>query len=132
MLTFLYTQCPDVCPLTAARLRTVYEQLGADVSLPAVSVDPEQDTVAAAYDFSDRPDLLDRWSFLVGDRQQLEAVWKDYFIGVRSVEGDVLHNAPIHRTDPDGRRQLLHPTGGETDAIIGEIVFGMRLRLNYP
>ncbi len=43
-LTFLYTHCPDVCPLTAAQLRLVDEQLGADadhVALLAISVDPE-------------------------------------------------------------------------------------------
>src|SRR5262245_5262400 len=32
VLTFLYTNCPDVCPLTAEKLHTVQTQLGKDVS----------------------------------------------------------------------------------------------------
>ena len=42
-MAFLYTRCPDVCPLTAAQFRAAQQQLGADASrvrFVAVSVDP--------------------------------------------------------------------------------------------
>src|SRR5947208_17021266 len=46
-LTFLYTTCPDVCPLTASRFRAAQDSLAGDagrVVFIAVSVDPDRDT----------------------------------------------------------------------------------------
>lgn len=136
VLTFLYTHCPDICPLTAARLRQVYAELGTDaeeVSFLAVSVDPERDTTQAAYAFSERFGMLDRWSYLIGTRQELEPVWKAYYIGVLpdpAQHDQVMHTAPIYLIDRDGRRQVLHTTGGETDAIIGEVVHDIQILLD--
>ena len=51
LLTFLYTNCPDVCPITTRLLRDAHELLGDDaddVSIVAISVDPERDSVEAA------------------------------------------------------------------------------------
>ncbi len=55
VLTFLYTHCPDVCPLTAEYLHQSMVQLGKDASrvgVLAVSTDPQRDDVAAALTFS--------------------------------------------------------------------------------
>jgi protein SCO1/2 len=46
-LVFLgYTSCPDICPLTLAKLNAVYKELKADYPLQIwfVSVDPNRDT----------------------------------------------------------------------------------------
>ena len=50
LVTFLYTNCPDVCPLIAEHLNTALRQLGttrADTRVLAVSVDPNGDTPSA-------------------------------------------------------------------------------------
>ena len=48
LVFFGYTSCPDVCPLTLANIKSVYEQLPPymqqDVAAVFVSVDPERDT----------------------------------------------------------------------------------------
>ncbi len=47
LLTFGYTSCPDVCPLTLSRLKGLYARLGPraeGVAAVFVSVDPERDT----------------------------------------------------------------------------------------
>jgi protein SCO1/2 len=47
VLTFGYTYCPDVCPMTLATLRQAYSALGEkkkDVSIVFVSVDPKRDS----------------------------------------------------------------------------------------
>lgn len=146
VLTFLYTNCPDVCPLTTVRLRSVYEQLGADanrVAFLAVSVDPERDTVESARAFSEKLGMLDRWSYLVGNRSELEPVWESYHIGVAGSEtGDdhdhskdqsedrLVHTAPIYLIDGDGKLRSLHTTGGETDAIIDDVLHDIHALLN--
>ncbi len=83
VLTFLYTNCPDVCPIVTSRLREVGELLGPEgnaAQFVAVSVDPERDSVESAREYLDKWKLSGNWHFLVGDRPALEEVWKDYYV----------------------------------------------------
>jgi cytochrome oxidase Cu insertion factor (SCO1/SenC/PrrC family) len=82
-LTFLYTTCPDVCPLIASNLHEAYKRLGgqaANVALVAVTVDPVNDTVSQVRQFSDQHALSDEWFFLTGSADQLQPVWRSYGI----------------------------------------------------
>ncbi|HEU5361682.1 MAG TPA: SCO family protein, partial [Gaiellaceae bacterium] len=51
LVTFIYTHCPDVCPLITQNLNAALRNLGAQqrgrVRVLAVSVDPKGDTAAA-------------------------------------------------------------------------------------
>ena len=111
-LTFLYTKCPDVCPLTATRFRTAQDELGGDtsrVTFIAVSVDPEGDTPKAVQDFSAVHGLASNWYYLVGGRAQLAPVWAAYGIGVQAGSNTVTHNDAVYLIDRNGReRVLLH------------------------
>src|SRR5206468_980554 len=54
VLTFLFTHCPNVCPLTADKLHTTMLDLGSDaqrVAVLAVTTDPKRDTLASALAF---------------------------------------------------------------------------------
>lgn len=90
-LTFIYTNCPDICPLIAQRLRLAYEHLPAatrtKVAMIAVTVDPERDTQQTLRDFSEKHGLAEnpRWYALTGERATLEAVWAAYFISPGSM-----------------------------------------------
>ena len=131
-LAFLFTRCPDVCPLTAGQFRAAQRALGADASkveFVAVSVDPEGDTPAAVREFSELHDLTDRWHYLIGPRAQLEAVWALYGIGAFASSGAraVEHNDAIYLIDGRGReRVILHSSDppnwlvDDLRALIGE------------
>ena len=93
VLTFLYTNCPDVCPIVTAQLREVGEILGTDdgeAQFVAVSVDPERDTVEAAREYLEKWGLSEGWQFLVGESAALEAVWKDYYVAPAVTKHDPL------------------------------------------
>jgi len=111
-LTFLYTNCPDVCPLTAARFRAAQGELGNDargVTFIAVSVDPDRDTPQAVREFSSTHGLAAGWYYLVGGRAQLAPVWAAYGIGVQAGSSAVTHNDAVYLIDRNGReRALLH------------------------
>ena len=111
-LTFLYTTCPDVCPLTASRFRAAQVELQADasrVTFIAVSVDPDHDTPKAVQDFSAAHDLRTNWYYLVGGQAQLSPVWAAYGIGVQAGSTTVTHNDAVYLIDTRGReRVLLH------------------------
>jgi len=48
LITFMYTECKDACPLTTATLVQVQQAFGArvgrDIFMYSISVDPERDT----------------------------------------------------------------------------------------
>ena len=129
-LAFLYTRCPDVCPLTAAKFRAAQTRLGSDAShvrFIAVSVDPEGDTPAAVQAFSDAHDLKDNWRYLIGSRAALAAVWSAYGVGAFAAPTgtNVDHNDAIYIIDAKGReREVVH-----SDIALKDFVADVRLLL---
>ena len=82
-LAFLYTHCPDVCPIVTETLRRAYILLGDDASrveFVAISVDPDGDSVDRAYAYSQERDMLDKWRYLVGTEEELKPIWKAYWL----------------------------------------------------
>ena len=124
-LAFLYTRCPDVCPLTAAQFRAAQQRLGADASrvrFVAVSVDPDGDTPAAVQAFSLAHDLKDNWHYLIGARAQLQTVWSAYGVGAFDQGMSVAHNDAIYVIDRRGReRELVH-----SDVALADLVADLR------
>ena len=115
VLTFLYTNCPDVCPIVTSRLREVGELLGPegrDAQFVAVSVDPERDSVESAREYLDKWGLSEDWQFLVGEREVLESVWKDYYVDPAVSDHDPLASGEATQT-PEPR--------GAIDALSAEI-----------
>jgi protein SCO1 len=112
VLTFLYTNCQDTCPLIASKLSRVYAQLGAaaqDVSLVAVSVDPQNDTPAAIAAFERKNGVEGELLYLNGTRAQLEPVWRAYYIGVGTPEpssNQVGHSTRLVLIDRQGRQRV--------------------------
>ena len=101
VLTFLYTSCPDICPLTAARLREAYEAIGdaaREVSVLVISVDPERDTEEAALAYSKKWRMEGIWDYLVGDRTSLSETWRAYFVAASVEDGD----GAVLATRPEG------------------------------
>jgi protein SCO1/2 len=106
-LTFLYTNCPDVCPLIGQELRQALELLGrqADrVEVAAVSVDPEGDTAEAVQTWLRRMRLPANFHYLIGAEGQLRPLWKAYFAAPQQPDADQsLHTASIWLIDARGR-----------------------------
>lgn len=104
VLTFLYAQCEDTCPLTAQQIRGALDELGADVPVLAVSVDPANDTPFRARRFLVQQQLTGRMRFLLGTRAQLEPVWRAY--GIRPQGEGFEHSAATVVVDGRGRQRL--------------------------
>jgi protein SCO1/2 len=107
LLTFLYTDCQDVCPLIGSEIGQALRLLGERakrVAAVAVSVDPEHDTRPAVRTWLRRLRLPANFHYVVGDRRQLEPVWRAYFaapqpLGVKESK----HTASIWVIDAHGR-----------------------------
>jgi protein SCO1/2 len=107
ILTFMYSTCRDVCPLTAQQIRIALDQVGADVPTLAVSVDPANDTPLNAKRFLAKQSLTGRMRFLLGDRAQLAPVWKSYFIQPQGTAFD--HSAYVLLIDRRGVQRVGWP-----------------------
>lgn len=121
-LAFLYTRCPDVCPLTADTLRQAQEHLDPAerdaVLFVAITVDPAYDTPAAVQAFAAAHRLERSFAYLVGTAAELEPVWRSY--GVRVVPDAVApgHSDAIYLIDRKGReRVLVHSDIGARDLV---------------
>ena len=85
LVTFLYTNCPDVCPLIASNLRVAQNLMGAKTAskaqIIAVSVDPGGDTPKAVAAFLARHGMTGRMQYLIGSAHELASVWKAWGVG---------------------------------------------------
>lgn len=119
IVTFLYTHCPDVCPLITSNLNQALRQLGPGVSVLAVSVDPKRDTPAAVKQYVRLHRLVPAFHYLTGTRAQLAKVWKAYGILVRPGKLDTVDHAAYEMlVDPSGRARLIYsPTVKAADVV---------------
>ena len=114
ILTFMYSTCEDTCPDQAQAIRGALDDLGEEVPVLAVSVDPGNDTPARARRFLLEQSLTDRMRFLLGTRAELEPVWDSYFI--RPQGAGFEHSAYVLLIDDQGRQRIAFPSSKLTSA----------------
>jgi protein SCO1 len=112
LVTFIFTTCPDVCPLLTAKLaaiqRTLEENKFRDYFLLSITTDPERDTAIALKQYA-RHFKADfhNWSFLTGSRQEVAKVWKLFDVNVTKNEsGQVQHTSLTTLIDSHGNRRV--------------------------
>ena len=111
VLTFLYSYCPDICPLIAQKLHETHRLLGTKATGAAflvVTVDPERDTVERLYEYSKQFDMADKWHFLTGSEDDLKPIWDYYWVGKvwKDEKGNVEHQSPVHIIDREGKLRV--------------------------
>jgi protein SCO1/2 len=124
LVTFLYTHCPDVCPLIASNLGVALTKLGpraSRVQVIAISVDPSGDTPASVATFLRSHRLAGRMQYLIGSAQQLARTWAAWSVGSTREVGQpdrVAHSALIYGITATGRLKTLYPASFEPFEIV--------------
>ena len=108
VVTFLYTTCKDTCPLTAQQIRIALDELGHDVPVVAVSVDPANDTPARARSFALRQSMEGRMRWALGSARELQPVWDAYFVQPQTADAD--HTASTILLDAHGVQRVGYAT----------------------
>ncbi len=122
---FGYTQCPDVCPTTLARLAEAMKQLGADadrVQVLFVTIDPARDTAELLRNYV--PAFDKRFLGLHGDDDATQRVAREFKIIYQKQPGSTPetytmdHSAGTYIFDAQGRLRLFvnHGQGPEVFA----------------
>jgi len=74
-INFIYTSCPDVCPLETAMLREVQEilgdRVGRDVFMYSITIDPERDTPEVLRKYAEKFEVGPGWLLLTGKKDDI-------------------------------------------------------------
>jgi protein SCO1/2 len=82
LVSFIYTNCTDICPTLMHNLSDVQESLGdrfgKDVFFVSITVDPEDDAPEELKRYGERYNARPGWVFLTGARKDVDAVIKRF------------------------------------------------------
>lgn len=77
-ISFIYTSCPNVCPLDTAKLRQVQQLLGSrvgkDIYFYSITLDPRTDTPPMLKSYMGKFDVRPGWTFLTGNAEDIALV----------------------------------------------------------
>jgi protein SCO1 len=126
LVTFVYTHCPDVCPLIVANLAAAQRQLGTRarrVQIVAVTVDPKNDTAGAVRKFLVERGAASRMDYLIGTRRQLLPVWKAWGVAVtvNKFEDTEAHSALVYGITPQGKIAVVYSSGFTPAQIVHDV-----------
>ena len=104
---FIYSHCEDTCPLEVQQIKGALDDLGHDIPVIGVSVDPANDTAASARAFLIKQTMTGRMDFLLGSRAELEPLWRAF--GVAPETKGREHSAGVVVVDGEGRQRVGFP-----------------------
>ena len=121
---FIFTRCPDFCPVLTARMADLQAATAEHPArLVSFSVDPDYDTPAVLGDYAKHTGAGAHWMFLTGPRPTMAALLRDGFHVAYADDGPaaspITHSDRFvlvdqklrirgyyHGTDPDDVRRL--------------------------
>ena len=112
LATFVFTTCPDVCPLLTAKFaaiqRTLRERKIDDYLLLSITTDPARDTPAALKSYGEQFKAdFNHWLFLTGSAKDLAKVWQEFGVTVRkTADGQIQHTTLTTLIDQRGIRRV--------------------------
>ncbi len=111
---FIFTSCPDMCPMLTSAMATIEREIAKDsgvkdIHFVSISVDPDNDTPAVLAEYAEKYAAAGaRWAFLTGTRPE---IWKlsteGFHLPVeradRAQSGPIFHSNRFVLTDRRGR-----------------------------
>lgn len=89
-VNFIYTSCPDACPMETARLlevqRLLADRMGKDIFFYSISIDPEHDTPEVLNGYMKQWGIGPGWTFLTGKMEDIQLLRTK--LGVLSMDED--------------------------------------------
>jgi protein SCO1 len=91
VINYIFTNCPDICPLSTNNMRLIQERVSKEkiknLQFVSLSFDPLFDTPDVLKKFAEDHNLnLNNWTFLTGDKSVTDAIIKQ--AGVLAVPND--------------------------------------------
>ncbi len=112
LVTFIYTACPDVCPLLTAKFADIQQSLKRerrdDYFLLSITTDPGADTPQVLKGYAQRFGAdLHTWAFLTGNKKDLSKAWNAFGVKVKKLgKGQIQHTGLTTLIDRQGIRRI--------------------------
>jgi|WetSurSiteA1Bulk_404760.scaffolds.fasta_scaffold22447_2 protein SCO1 len=124
LLFFGYTNCPDECPATLARLKQVVATLAGksnDVTVIMVTTDPSRDTPERlkSYLANFNPAFIG----VTGQTADLASAWENY--GVSVLDDGTTHSARVYVIDSTSRLRMTFPAEMSPDDMVSDLLLLM-------
>ncbi len=96
-INFIYTICPDSCPLETSRLAKVQkilgDRVGQDIFMYSITIDPENDTPEVLAKYAERYRAQPGWWFLTGKESDITLLRKKLGLYIEEIQdGSNNHN----------------------------------------
>jgi protein SCO1/2 len=104
VLSFIYTSCTTICPITSQTLAELQKRLGSSremVHIVSISIDPEQDTPGRLREYALKFGAGPEWQHYTGSLAGIVAIEQAFGV----YHGDKMSHTPVTmlRTSPQGR-----------------------------
>lgn len=128
LLSFVYTNCPEACPLLAGNYLLLQRELSSfiehgDLALVFITTDPERDTAQVLQNYTES--LGGSWHFLTGGLGDLGEVWRRYGVEreveERNKEVVVYHSYKTHLLDKNGAIRVTYIGVWYPDEVVPDI-----------
>jgi len=99
-INFIYTTCPDSCPLETARMAKVQkllgDRVGQDIFMYSITIDPEHDTPEVLAKYAERYDAGPGWWFLTGREPDITLLRRKLGLYIEEIQdGSNNHNLSL-------------------------------------
>ncbi|MUV39812.1 hypothetical protein JNUCC1_03696 [Lentibacillus sp. JNUCC-1] len=134
LIEFMYTNCPDVCPVTTLEMSKLRDELeeagvfGDEIEFITITIDPRQDTKEVLKDYAslfnvDKED--DGWLFLRGSEEDTKKITDSLnFLYRDPGTGDIIHSTFTYFLDKNNnlREQFTMGSGFDKDKVYRRIM----------
>ena len=97
-INFIYTRCPDTCPLETAQLVRVQnimgDRVGNDVFFYSISIDPKNDTPEVLKEYRKRFNA--NWTFLTGKNEDIVKLRKKLGLYIPEIQAEDSNNHNVN------------------------------------
>ena len=128
VITFLFTRCPDICPIVSSNLAFIAEELDelyeSQVEILTITVDPWTDNSSVLENYSGARGLS--WPHLTGSLDELQPIWLNFDVGLATYDTDedgdgVADGFDNCRDTPEGEEVDDYGCGKETQQPEGDV-----------
>lgn len=111
-VTFIYTHCPDICPMLTAQMARIQNSLadnfGKDIAFLSITTDPLRDTPEVLREYAKAFGAkLSGWTFLTGDPAKIDDIARQYGVfAAKKPDGQVDHTLLTTLVDRRGMMRV--------------------------
>ncbi|ENQ3080526.1 SCO family protein [Bacillus sp. WLY-B-L8] len=112
LVEFMYTKCPDICPITTYKMRHLRDELvkqkvfGTKIEFITITIDPKYDTIEILEHYSKTFDMKETtgWHLLRGDEEETKQLAESFNFRYRDPgSGLYIHTSNSYLLDENNR-----------------------------